>query len=96
MGLDLGATERVDWTAGAPWLMNLMMSNGLRLRHRPLIVRYAAAGLFVVLAALARLLLAPILSDRHPFSTFYISVTAAAWWGAGPDVVRPGPGLPGR
>ena len=46
-----------------------------------MIVRYAAAGLFVALAALARLLLAPVLGDRHPFSTFYVSVTAAAWWG---------------
>jgi two-component system CheB/CheR fusion protein len=56
-------------------------SNGLRLRHRPLIVRYAAAVLFVALAVLARRILAPVLSDRQPFPTFYVSVTAAAWWG---------------
>ena len=58
-----------------------MMLNEMNLRHRPLIVRYATAALFVVLAVLARRLLAPILSDRQPFPTFYVSVTAAAWWG---------------
>lgn len=58
-----------------------MTVNGLRLRHRPLIVRYATATLFVALAVLARQLLAPVLSDRQPFPTFYVSVTAAAWWG---------------
>jgi signal transduction histidine kinase len=60
---------------------NLMTANGLRLRQRPLIVRYAAAALFVALAVLARRVLDPVLSDRHPFPTFYVSVTAAAWWG---------------
>ena len=37
--------------------------------------------LLVALAVLARRLLAPILSDRQPFPTFYVSVTAVAWWG---------------
>ncbi len=53
----------------------------MRLRHRPVIVRYAAAALFVVLATLARHLLAPSLIHRQPFPTFYVSVVAAAWWG---------------
>ncbi|MHC5540704.1 DUF4118 domain-containing protein, partial [Singulisphaera rosea] len=44
-------------------------------------MRYATSALFVSLAVLARQLLAPVLSDRQPFPTFYISVTAAAWWG---------------
>jgi two-component system CheB/CheR fusion protein len=52
-----------------------------RPKYRPLIVRYAAAALFVALAGLTRLLLSPILHDLHPFSTFYASVAAAAWWG---------------
>ncbi len=58
-----------------------MKARGVRRGHRPWIVRYAAAALFVALAALARQLLAPTLRDWHPFATFYISVTAAAWWG---------------
>ena len=58
-----------------------LLANQRRLRHRPRIVRYAAAALFVVLAILARRLLAPVLSDRQPFPTFYVSLTAAAWWG---------------
>ena len=58
-----------------------IVSSGVRLRHRPLLVRYAAAALFVALALLARWLLDPVLSDRQPFPTFYISLTAAAWWG---------------
>jgi signal transduction histidine kinase len=58
-----------------------MTSDRLRLIHRPLIVRYAVTVLFVALAVLARWLLSPVLSDREPFPTFYVSVTAAAWWG---------------
>ena len=46
-----------------------------------MIVQYAAAAVFVALAVLARGLLAPVLTDRHPFPTFYVSVIAAAWWG---------------
>lgn len=58
-----------------------MTSNRLSLRHRSTAVRYAAAALFVALAVLARRLLDPVLSDRQPFPTFYVSVTAAAWLG---------------
>jgi len=58
-----------------------MISDGLRLRHRLSISRYAAAAVFVLLAVLARQLLEPVLGDREPFPTFYVSVTAAAWWG---------------
>ena len=57
------------------------MSSRMNLRDRPLIVRYAIAALFVALAIMARRLLHPALTDRQPFPTFYVSVTAAAWWG---------------
>ncbi|QEH33430.1 Signal transduction histidine-protein kinase/phosphatase DegS [Aquisphaera giovannonii] len=60
-----GAINSADWNA----------------RRRPLLVRYAAAVVFVALAVLARWLLEPILEDRQAFPTFYVSVTAAAWWG---------------
>lgn len=49
--------------------------------QRPLAVRYAAAALFVLLATVARHLLTPVLRDGQPFPTYYVSVTAAAWWG---------------
>lgn len=57
------------------------MVSGVKLRQRPLLVRYATAVGLVALAIVARRLLAPVLSDRQPFPTFYVSLTAAAWWG---------------
>ncbi len=56
-------------------------SSGTGRNRRPIFVKYAAAVIFVALAVVGRRLLGPILSDREPFPTFYISVTAAAWWG---------------
>jgi two-component system CheB/CheR fusion protein len=62
--------------------------NGLRLRHRSPWLRYAAAVLFVALAFGARWLLNPVLGDRKPFPTFYVSMTAAAWLaGLGPTLL---------
>ncbi len=50
-------------------------------------MRYATAAAFVGLAGLARWLLAPMLSDRQVFATFYVSAVAAAWWGGlGPSL----------
>lgn len=43
--------------------------------------RYSAAALFVAMAVVARLLLDPVLTDRQPFPTFYVSLTAAAFFG---------------
>ena len=49
---------------------------------------YAVAFAAVVLASVARWLLAPLLGDRLPYFTFYFAVIAAAWYGGlGPGLL---------
>jgi signal transduction histidine kinase len=58
-----------------------MIARGLSSGYRSSLARYVAAALFVGLAVVARLVLDPVFSDRQPFPTFYVSLTAAAWLG---------------
>ncbi|TMQ29596.1 MAG: DUF4118 domain-containing protein [Planctomycetota bacterium] len=55
---------------------------------RSQLVRYGAALLAVAIAFLARKFLDPFLGNHHPFTTFYVAVTAVAWYaGLGPALL---------
>ena len=60
---------------------------------RPWPWRYGFATLCVVVAALARILLEPVMGDRQPFPTFYVALTLAAGYGGrGPVLLALGLG----
>jgi PAS domain S-box-containing protein len=52
------------------------------------IVRYGFAVIVVVLAAIIRMALNPLMPSGYPFLTFFLAVMLAAWWGGlGPGLV---------
>jgi signal transduction histidine kinase len=52
------------------------------IRQRPNVLRrYGFAGVIVLLATLARLLLNPMLGPRYPYVTFFVAVIVTAWYG---------------
>jgi signal transduction histidine kinase/ActR/RegA family two-component response regulator len=55
---------------------------------RSQLVRYGVALSAVAIAFLARMSLDPFLGNHHPFTTFYVAVTAVAWYaGLGPALL---------
>ena len=57
-------------------------------RWRSLLRRYGAALVAVVLATLLRMWLDPFLENRAPFSTYFVAIMFAAWYGGiGPSLM---------
>jgi PAS domain S-box-containing protein len=57
-------------------------------RVRSLLRRYGAALMAVVLATLLRMWLDPLLESRAPFSTYFVAIMFAAWYGGiGPSLM---------
>ena len=56
-------------------------------RWRSLFHRYGAAIVAIILATLARIWLDPFLENRAPFSTYFVAIMFAAWYGGiGPSL----------
>src|SRR5438552_3072889 len=50
--------------------------------HPPtLFLRYGSAVIFVLAAALVRMLLYPLIGSQAPFFTFFLAVMVTAWYG---------------
>jgi PAS domain S-box-containing protein len=57
-------------------------------RLRSLVYRYGTALVAVVLATLLRMWLDPLLESRAPFSTYFVAIMFAAWYGGiGPSLM---------
>ena len=50
-------------------------------RWRSLFCRYGAAFVAIVLATLLRIWLDPFLENHAPFSTYFVAIMFAAWYG---------------
>jgi len=50
-------------------------------RWRSLFCRYGAAVVAIILATLLRMWLDPFLENRAPFSTYFVAIMFAAWYG---------------
>ena len=57
-------------------------------RWRSLFCRYGAAVVAIILATLLRMWLDPFLENRAPFSTYFVAIMFAAWYGGiGPSLM---------
>lgn len=57
-------------------------------RWRSLLLRYSAALASIMLATVLRMWLDPVLGNRAPFSTYFVAIMFAAWYGGiGPSLV---------
>jgi len=55
---------------------------------KPVLFRYGAAILFIVLVLLARIAIRPLAGDESPYLAFFVAVALSAWYGGfGPGVL---------
>src|SRR5579883_3517592 len=71
-------------SAARPMVVPLIVEN---LMGRSILLRYGSAALAVILAALIRLAIDPIVGDRFPAITYFIALVFSAWYGGfGPSL----------